>query len=115
MSGARPAHGAGGARGATPALALLAALAYASFGTVFQVLPPFFDDLGRELGVGPTPTGLSMTFIGLLNLGAAGRVRKGSRRTARDGPAPGRPGAAGHRYGAVPPAGGLRVESPKGT
>lgn len=49
------------ARASTPALYLVAALAYASFGTVFQVLPPFFDDLGRELGVGRTLTGLSMT------------------------------------------------------
>ncbi len=49
------------ARASTSALYLLAALAYASFGTVFQILPPFFDDLGRELGVGRTLTGLSMT------------------------------------------------------
>lgn len=49
------------ARASTPVLYLVAALAYASFGTVFQVLPPFFDDLGRELGVGRTLTGLSMT------------------------------------------------------
>ncbi len=49
------------ARASTPALYLVAALAYASFGTVFQVLPPFFDDLGQELGVGRALTGLSMT------------------------------------------------------
>lgn len=51
------------ARASTPALYLVAALAYASFGTAFQVLPPFFDDLGREFGVGRTLTGLSMTVF----------------------------------------------------
>ncbi len=54
-------HGLARARASTPALYAVAALAYASFGTVFQVLPPFLDDLGRELGVGRTLTGLSMT------------------------------------------------------
>jgi MFS family permease len=90
VSGARPAHGAGGARGATPALALLAALAYASFGTVFQVLPPFFDDLARELGAGPARIGLSMTAflapvaLTSLLLGAA-VDRHGSARAGRAG------------------------------
>jgi MFS family permease len=54
-------YGLARARASTPVLYLLAALAYASFGTVFQVLPPFFDDLGRELGVGRTLAGLAMT------------------------------------------------------
>jgi MFS family permease len=42
-------------------LCLAAALAYASVGTVLQVLPPFFDDLGREFGASRTSIGLSMT------------------------------------------------------
>jgi ACDE family multidrug resistance protein len=90
-AGVTPVHrGLARARASTPALYLVAALAYASFGTVFQVLPPFFDDLGRELGVGPTLTGLSMTAflapvaLTSLLLGAA-VDRHGSARVGRLG------------------------------
>jgi DHA2 family multidrug resistance protein-like MFS transporter len=54
-----------------PALYALAALSYACFGTVFQVLPPYFDRLQREFEVGRTLTGFSMTaFLLPLALGA---------------------------------------------
>lgn len=42
-------------------LYLVAALAYASVGAVLQVLPPFFDELGREFEASRTLIGLSMT------------------------------------------------------
>ena len=55
MSGARTA-----ARGFV-VMSVLAVLAYASFGAVFQVFPPFFDDLEREFGIGRTLASLCMT------------------------------------------------------
>jgi hypothetical protein len=41
----------------------LATLVYASFGTVFQALPPFFDTLEHEFAVGQSLAGLSMTVF----------------------------------------------------
>lgn len=48
-------------RSSAVALYGLAALCYASFGTLFQVFPPFFEDLEREFSIGRTLVGLSMT------------------------------------------------------
>ncbi|MBI4410216.1 MAG: MFS transporter [Gemmatimonadetes bacterium] len=53
-------RGRAGVRPAPLELYVVAALAYAAFGAIFQALPPFFEDLGRELSVGRTLTGLSM-------------------------------------------------------
>lgn len=53
--------GLGRARSSALTLYALAALAYTSFGTVFQVFPPFFDELQAEFAVGRTLAGLSMT------------------------------------------------------
>lgn len=79
-----------GGRSSALVLYALAALVYAAFGTLFQVFPPFFDDLESEFAVGRTLAGLSMTAflapvaLASLFLGAA-CDRHGSARIGRLG------------------------------
>lgn len=47
----------------SPLLYALSAAVYAAVGTVFQVYPPFLEDLEREFRLGRTAAGLSMTLF----------------------------------------------------
>jgi MFS family permease len=63
FGGARLAAGLHGTRAAVPLgrAHLLAFCAYLSFAVVFQVFPPFFDELERELHISRTVASLAMT------------------------------------------------------